>query len=117
MGSGGPGGHEPAACWAGQGLPVGQGKGVFPSAQHWGDTSRVLGSISGFPVQDRHGHAGLSQPTNQPSEEMVWRTRCQALLGSAVGRATIHKRHKLELEKLSLDTRGKSFTASLVKQK
>lgn len=64
-----------------------------------------------LPCTGKNGHAGVSQPTNH-------RKRCQTLLGSAVDRATSrHNGHKVELEKLSLDTREKSFIARLIKQR
>lgn len=56
---------RPTASWAALGrvLPAAQRRRSSPSAQPWGDKSRVLGPMLDSPVQERCGFTGLS-PVN-----------------------------------------------------
>lgn len=62
-------------------LLVDQRKCAFPSATHWEGTLRVLGSVSGFPVQESHGHAGVNPAKGH---QMRWYREITAKLFLAV---------------------------------
>lgn len=51
---------RPTASWAALGRADSWGKWSFPSAQHWWDTSGVLGPALFSPLQRRHELTGLS---------------------------------------------------------
>lgn len=61
--------HWPAL---GRGLPAVQNRWFLLSVQPWWETSVVLRSVQGFPLQDRHGYTGDSGRSPRWSRD--WRT-------------------------------------------
>lgn len=102
-------GNEPAVCLCGrdsqlcpglyqQVLPEIKGSWSFLSTQHWWYTYGVQDPVSGYPVQERHGHVGVS-PTEsyQMVPDFSW--WC-----SGTARASTKcSGHELEWEKCLLD--------------